>query len=186
MDCSRSFCFRRSDRKQLLSAARQLATRIQLQRAGGSAYDNRMVHRPSLHYYYLLPMTTEVKTSSTLRSRYEPRVEPRRGTAPNTGTRLRRPICAGTHTSSTPLNTHVDTGCAVANPAADVLSDSVTPSSLVNQLATTRPAGPVPVLVARGRKPSSSTGIPNSVSLDSYARITSLCAFVTRASSYCA
>mmetsp|Transcript_26307 Transcript_26307/g.43665 ORF Transcript_26307/g.43665 Transcript_26307/m.43665 type:complete len:200 (+) Transcript_26307:174-773(+) len=50
---------------------------------------------------------------------------------------------------------------------------------------TTRPAGPVPVLVRRGRKPNSSTGMPNSVSLDSYTRITSLCALVTRESSYC-
>mmetsp|Transcript_34644 Transcript_34644/g.76173 ORF Transcript_34644/g.76173 Transcript_34644/m.76173 type:complete len:219 (-) Transcript_34644:1417-2073(-) len=49
---------------------------------------------------------------------------------------------------------------------------------------TTSPAGPVPVVVTSGLKPSSSTGMPNSVSFDSYTRITSLCALVTLASSY--
>jgi hypothetical protein len=39
---------------------------------------------------------------------------------------------------------------------------------------TTRSAGPGPVLVMSGRKPSSSTGTPNSVSFDSYTRIRSL------------
>ena len=61
--------------------------------------------------------------------------------------------------------------------ASEVVSDHVG--------AATRPAGPLPsswppMVLSNGLKPSSSTGMPNDTSFDSYVRSKSLCACVGR------